>query len=95
MEITKSAVEQFKKMLKDEGGKDSGVRISVSGGCCGATFGLAIAEKAEKGDKTLTQDGIKLFLSKEAEEKLSAATIDSTNKGFTIRGLPSSGSSCC
>ena len=95
MEITKAAVEQFKKMLKDEGEKDAGIRISLSGGCCGASYSIEVAEKAEKGDKTLSQDGIKLFLSQEAEEKLRCATIDSTEAGFILRGLSQSKSSCC
>jgi len=95
MQITKTAAEQFKKMLKEDGGKDSGIRITVSGGCCGATFGLEIAEKAEKNDNTITKDGIKMFLSTDAQEKLENATIDSSEGGFVIRGLSSSGSSCC
>ncbi|OGS38623.1 MAG: hypothetical protein A2551_06345 [Elusimicrobia bacterium RIFOXYD2_FULL_34_30] len=96
MQITKSAVEQFKKMLKDDGGKDSGIRIFISGGgCCGTTFGLDVSEKGEKGDKTITENGVKIFVSPDADEKLSEATIDhsgSSIEGFKIRGLSSS---CC
>lgn len=96
MEITKSAVKEFQKMIKEDCGKDSGLRIFISGGgCCGTSFGLEVTAKGESGEKEITKDGIKIFLSKEAEEKLSVATIDFSGGGFKISGLPSSGSSCC
>jgi len=96
MEITKSAVAEFKKIIKENGGKDSGIRIFISGGgCCGTSFGLEVTEKGEPGEKAITKDGIKVFLSKEAEEILLNATIDSSSEGFKISGLPASGSSCC
>jgi len=95
MEITNSAVEQFKKMLKDEGGKDSGIRIFVSGGgCCGTSFGIDISEKGEPDDKTITKDGVKIFVTQDTEEKLSGATIDCHVGRLIIRGVSSS-SSCC
>ena len=96
MEITKSAVQELKKMiLESDLGKDAGIRFFVSGGGCCPSYGLDIVEKGEPGDEFIENDELKVFIQSEAYEGLSMAMIDFTesgeNAGFVIKGLPS----CC
>jgi iron-sulfur cluster insertion protein len=96
--VTDSAINQFKKLISDSNANGSGIRVFASGsGCCGPSYGLDIAEKAEEGDTMIEKDGLKIFIDSVASESLSAATIDYTEqgpgKGFQIQGLPKSG--CC
>lgn len=49
---------------------------------------MGIAENAARGDETLEQDGLKVFLDKEAGGWLKDATIDfNDNRGFVISGV--------
>ena len=96
MEITEAAVQQFKKMIADSNEKGSGIRIyTTGGGCCGPSYGLDIAEKAEATDQIIEKNDLKIFVDPEAFQGLSNATIDfstSGKKGFVIKGISSS---CC
>lgn len=96
MEITESAVQEFKKMLSESNlGQNSGIRFFVSGGGCCASYGLDIVESGEPGDKLIEKGELKIFIQPEAYEGLSTTTIDfeesGENAGFVIKGLPS----CC
>jgi len=59
---------------------------------------MGVAPNAEDGDETITKDGLKVFLEKEANKMLSNATIDFLdNEGFAIDGIEQascSSSSC-
>jgi Fe-S cluster assembly iron-binding protein IscA len=58
---------------------------------------MGIANAAEDGDETLEQDGLKVYLDREANKMLSEATIDFSNsEGFAISGMNQSAcqSSC-
>ncbi len=96
LEVTDSAVKQFKKMLLEADMKDFGIRIFSSGGGCCATYGLDTSEKGEPGDKLIEKDGLKVFVEPGAFDALSEASVDYLDskgkKGFTITGLSSS---CC
>jgi iron-sulfur cluster assembly protein len=96
VEITESAVQEFKKMISESNaGQNAGIRFFVSGGGCCASYGLDIVENGEPGDKLIEKGEFKVFIQPEAYEGLSAAIIDFTeswdNAGFVIKGLPS----CC
>ncbi len=95
LEVTDSAVQQFKKLISDSNADGSGMRVFASGGgCCGPTYGLDISEKGEESDTMIEKDGLKIFIDTAASEGLAAATIDYTDqgpdKGFKILGLPKS-----
>jgi len=96
IEITDSALKQFKKMLSEADMKNFGIRIFSSGGGCCATYGLDTSEKGEPGDVLIEKDGLKVFVEPAAFNALSKASVDYLNskgkKGFTITGLSSS---CC
>ena len=56
---------------------------------------MDIANVAEDGDITLENDGLKIFLAKDADIMLSEATIDySDEQGFAITGMAQSSCSC-
>ncbi len=96
--LTDSAVKEFKKLISDSNANGSGIRLFTSGGgCCGPSYGLDIAEKAEEGDSIIDKDGLKVFVEIKASVGLENATIDyitdGPRRGFTILGLQQSG--CC
>jgi iron-sulfur cluster assembly protein len=91
LEITDSAVKQFKKILKDSEVPHYGIRIFASGGGCCPTYGLDALEKEEPGDIVIEKDGLKIFIDPNVYNDLANATIDYEN-GFVIKGMQSS---CC
>lgn len=91
LEITDSAVKQFKKILKDSGVSHYGIRIFASGGGCCPSYGLDASENGEPGDIVIDKDGLKIFIEPNVYNDLAAATIDYEN-GFVIKGIQSS---CC
>jgi len=55
---------------------------------------MDIADGARKGDITLEENSLKVFLEKEANRMLSDSTVDFSNaRGFIITGMPRN--SCC
>ena len=96
LEITDSAVKQFKKILLDGDVKDFGIRIFSSGGGCCPSYGMDASERGESGDTLIEKDGLKIFVESGAFNQLSNASLDYSDspgkKGFVITGLPSS---CC
>lgn len=95
LEITESAVRQFKRVLLDAGVKDSGIRIFSSGGGCCPSYGMDASENGEPGDILVEKDGLKIFVESEVFDQLSNASVDYSDspekRGFVITGLPS----CC
>lgn len=93
LEITKSAVKQFKKMLTDTNANGSCIRIFVSGGGCCASYGIDVSENGEAGDKLIQKGDLKIFIQPDAYYGLNNAKIDYSHikKSFAIKGL----SSCC
>jgi Fe-S cluster assembly iron-binding protein IscA len=52
---------------------------------------MGVANSAEDGDETMINDGLKVFLEREANKMLSKATIDfSADQGFSIDGIEQS-----
>jgi iron-sulfur cluster assembly accessory protein len=89
--ITDLAAEKGKEILTAEGKPDWGLRIYMAGSsCCGPSFGMDLIENPLKGDKTVEKNGMKVFVEKEASEKLDGLEIhylkDGEQQGFVIRG---------
>lgn len=56
---------------------------------------MGIADESKKGDVTIEQGEVKVFLEKEANRMLSEATIDySDERGFIVSGMQQT-SPCC
>lgn len=52
---------------------------------------MGIVKEASAGDSTLEQDGLKMFLERDANNLLDQATIDFTEtQGFVVTGMPHS-----
>jgi iron-sulfur cluster assembly accessory protein len=93
--VTETAADMAKAILKKEGKEDWGLRIFVHGsGCCGPSYGLDINEKAAEGDETIEDNGLRIFVDKEAVSGLSNKEIDyiKTNEGegFVINSTEAS-----
>ncbi len=96
--LTDQAVQRFKRILKDEGCENYGVRIFLTdSGCCGPSLAIDLVEHASDGDVTIEKDGLRVFVEKDAETTLAEATMDfSGEHGFVVRGMPQSDhGSCC
>ena len=98
LEVTDMAVERFRKILKEERLENFGVRIFMTdSGCCGPSLAIDLVEHASDGDVTIEKDGLMVFVEKDAETTLAAATMDfSDEHGFVVHGMPQSDhGSCC
>ncbi len=103
--ISDVAVEKAKEILEAEGKAGHGLRFSTAGSsCCGPSFGIDIAENPQDEDDVIEQSGLKVFVAKDAAEKLSGMKLDFVDdgqkQGFTFTGgepsscSPDSGSGC-
>jgi len=101
MEISNTAVSEFKRILVEENSADGAIKIFRSeGGCCGPSFGISITKSGEGGDDFIEKDGLKVFAEKAVLQDLEGATIDFINEGdqggFIISGNScGEGCSCC
>ncbi len=98
-QITDAATKQFKSILTKLKDHDSGIRVFISNGCCGASIGAEFAKKGKPGDIAMDKDGLKVFVAAEAATPLENVTIDygETPRGrdFMITGLRNPSSGCC
>ncbi len=89
LSLTETALERFKKILKEQGNESYGIRIfSAGAGCCGPSLALDMVEQAQDGDVTFEKEGLKVFIEKDANETLAEATMDfSEERGFVLNGM--------
>lgn len=97
--ITDAAAEKAKEILEAEGKADWGLRIFVAGSsCCGPSYGMDLDENPNTDDKVVEKNGLKVFVDKEASEKLKGMTVDfiddGQNQGFVIRAENDAPPSC-
>ena len=91
--MTSSAAEQLGSFLKSSGIAGGAVRLFLTGGgCCGPGFAIDVVPLTEAEDVPVVQDGMSLYVQKEAAELLENVAID-FDQTFILRGLQSSG--CC
>jgi iron-sulfur cluster assembly accessory protein len=104
--LSDSAIEKSKQILSAEGKPEWGLRIFIAGNsCCGPSFGMDINEHPMENDEIIEKNGLKVFVDKNAAEKLNGMEIhfaeSGENSGFIIRGnqpsscSPDSGCSSC
>lgn len=89
--ITTVAVEKAKQVLSQEGKSEWGLRIYIAGSsCCGPSFGMDLSEKPTEGDTVVENDGLKVFIDKDATDKLNGMKLDfmddGTRQGFVVTG---------
>lgn len=96
--LTEKAIEQLKKLCGAEKKKDCGLKIDVQpGGCAGFQYAMDFQEKPDKGDLTLEEGGMKIFISEPAVEFMKGTTLDYveslSGSGFAFNN-PNVKSSC-
>ncbi|MCS7117688.1 MAG: iron-sulfur cluster assembly accessory protein [Thaumarchaeota archaeon] len=99
IEVTPLAVRKMKEALKDAG-ESVGVRIFVSEGCCGPSYGLALDDQVNGDDIVLNVDGVKFLVDSFSAERLRGVVLDYAStpygEGFVVKGArPSSGGHGC
>ncbi len=100
--ISDAAAEKGKQILTAEGKADWGLRVYMAGSsCCGPSFGMDINEHPSKDDEVIEKNGLKIFIEKNASEKLNGMEIHfeetKEGSGFTLKGKSqqqSGGHSC-
>lgn len=98
LQITTQAVQEFKRVLAQQGKGRKAVRIFTMGsGCCGPAVGMDLVDQGEPADVTIDQEGLMIYLEKKASDALDGATIDfggeGTQKGFLVQRP--AGGTCC
>jgi iron-sulfur cluster insertion protein len=84
VEITEKAIDEFKKILIEEGKNDLNIRFFYSGStCCGSSIKIIFVNRGEESDIEIEKNGLKIFFEPEVYEDLQNAIID-YNDGFTI-----------
>jgi len=96
--ITPTAAKELKKVIKEEGKANAGVRVYLAGfSCSGAQYGLALEEGKGENDSVFESGGVKIFIDKAMEDIFKEAVIDYQNsefgEGFVIQNvnLPNQG----
>jgi iron-sulfur cluster assembly protein len=90
MTLTPAAQKFVRRLLRFDGGPDSGLRLSVTpGGCSGLAAEFSVEAAPKPGDAVLEIDGIKLFLPAESRLLLDQVTVDFADtpqqSGFVFR----------
>jgi iron-sulfur cluster assembly protein len=97
LEITPTAIQEFKQLLAGRENTGKSIRIfSVGGSCCGPSVGMDMVQSGQQDDETLERDGLVIYLEKKASTALDGVTIDYSHgprKGFMIKNPASGG--CC
>jgi iron-sulfur cluster assembly protein len=75
--ITPAAEKFIRRMLRFDGGPDSGLRLAVKpGGCSGLAAEFDVASAPASGEQVFETRGVKLFLAAESRLLLDGVTID-------------------
>jgi iron-sulfur cluster assembly accessory protein len=77
VQLTETAVSKVKEILSTQEPKPSGLRIAVvGGGCSGFSYSMAFENSPGLLDKTLSYDGLKVFIDQASLLYLDGAEVD-------------------
>ena len=98
IDLTKSAVDKLKDLMKKENKDGFALRVSVvPGGCSGFSYELTFVQKGEREDLSLEKHGLQVYVDKDSLEFINGASIDYVDtlqeSGFKINN-PNITSSC-
>lgn len=99
IQFTDTAVNEFKRLMTDQGTPDAYVRIGVeSGGCSGLQYTMDFDQAALDTDTVFDQEGgIKVVVDQQALESIDGLTVDFSTKlmggGFRFQN-PNAARSC-
>jgi len=97
--VTPAAEKFIRRMLRFDGGPDSGFRLSVSpGGCSGLAAEFSVEAAPQSGEAVFECQGMKFFLPAESRLLLDGVTIDfaetPTQSGFVFHDPKAAGCGC-
>jgi iron-sulfur cluster assembly protein len=99
IQLTPTAIEKIRDLMRDHNVIDGGLRVGVAGGgCSGLSYNLALDTEERPGDKVFEQDGIKIFVDTKSLLYLKGITLDWKDEGLMHRGFafinPNSSGAC-
>lgn len=88
IQLTSTAAERVRDLLRDQGLPEGGLRLGVKGGgCSGFSYDLALDSQERPGDKVFDVEGIKIFVDMKSYLYLNGITIDYKDEGMMRRGF--------
>lgn len=99
IQLTSTAAERVRDLLRDQGLPEGGLRLGVKGGgCSGFSYDLALDSQQRPGDSVFDVEGIKIFVDAKSYLYLNGLTIDYKDEGMMRRGFvfhnPNASASC-
>lgn len=96
--ITAEAIQQLHRVLEQQGRPEAALRVFISeGGCSGFSYGMALEEDVQEGDRVVETSGVKLVVDDYSWPHVAGSEIDYVNSlmggGFTIHN-PNAVTSC-
>jgi iron-sulfur cluster assembly accessory protein len=100
LQLTDTAIEKVKTLLRDENKTGHGLRVAVQGGgCSGFQYGMTWEHEAKPNDNVLELNGLKVFLDPLSAMYLDEVRIDFVDSlsgsGFKIINPKASGTCGC
>ena len=88
IQLTEKAMTEIRKIMSQNNIPDTyGLRVGVKGGgCSGLSYSLGFDKEAREGDKTISKDGVQLFIDPKSLFYLSGTELDYTD-GLNGRGF--------
>lgn len=84
IELTEAAINEVKRLLKQEEKEDWGLRVGVvGGGCSGLSYTLAFDEEPGEKDNVMDCDGVKVYCDPKSYLFLNGMTLDFSNELLT------------
>ncbi len=84
IELTDPAIEEVKRLLKQEKKENWGLRVGVTGGgCSGLSYTLAFDEKPGDNDQVFDIDGVPIFIDPKSYLFLNGLQLDFSNELLT------------
>ena len=98
--LTEKAAEKVRNLQKQEAKEGQALRLRVvGGGCSGYTYSMDFEAKAEEGDNTFEDRGVKIVVDPKSLAMVDNCQVDwadgLTGAGFTIQNPNSKGSCGC
>ena len=94
---TESAIEELKKLIANEGGEVTGVRMAVKGGGCSGLSYVLDFDKEREGDNIVEQGGVLFYMDRKSTIYLKGIQLDYREglqgKGFVFQN-PNATNTC-
>ena len=94
---TDSALRELKKLIANEGGEVTGVRMAVKGGGCSGMSYVIDFDKERESDNIVEQDGVRFYMDRKSTIYLKGIQLDFKEglqgKGFVFQN-PNATNTC-